>query len=290
MPRALERLKQGKEPERNEIYTVGSPTNELGSISPEFAESLKDDHAFERFGSLYSEFVQSQLSKDEKEKAETNIYLYGISMGASFAVNTADKLLKDGIATQSNEKSETERLPFAQVRIDTPPGMSDSSRSVKRLQIPIGFLLENTYAMATDPYLRAVMKDDKKLLSSVSAVLEKEKGIKVSMSPEQTQLKKKAISEVIENLRNGTPIPEGLKVTEVVGAYDTLMYKDSFRKKLKEKRKSHKGSIGETLVSDASKSGRRSFGANMSHSIPYFRKNELQRLQTAVEGLEKLKK
>ena len=67
LPRAIAILKEGKEPDAHEIYNLGSPTNELGTMSPEFLERLKTDGAFREFGALYAEFIASTVSPEEKE-------------------------------------------------------------------------------------------------------------------------------------------------------------------------------------------------------------------------------
>src|SRR3989338_8177550 len=284
LPRALSMLKDGKEPEANEIYTLGSPTNELGSMSPEFLEKIKNGKVFDEFGKLYSEFIKSKIR--EKQEKDTEILLYGQSMGASFATGTAKHLLDDENVTQSREAAEEKDTPFLQVRLDMPVGSADTPEKRKKWQIPVGFALDTAYTMATDPYLRTAMANDKKFLSSTQEIFT-ERSMPQVMSEEQVALKKQGIKEAINSLRAGTPIPEDLKVTNVVGLYDPLMYSCEFNKEMKAHKKEHRGSLGKSMVSKSP--GQRTFGINMHHTMPYLRENELNRFYQAAKSLKDLK-
>jgi len=147
LPSALEAIKAGKEPDNEDVYVVGSPTNELGTVSPEFFDRIQKGNTYKEFGSLYSEFIESQLPKDAGQRKNSSVYLYGISMGGSFATQTAEQLLSKGQVTQSHEANEQ---PFMQVRADTLPGASTSS--IKKWQIPLGFVADSIFTLPTNAY------------------------------------------------------------------------------------------------------------------------------------------
>lgn len=283
LPQALEMIAEGKEPEQFKIYNIGSPTNELGSMSQEFLSGLHKDKAFDSFGKVYAELVESVV-KGENEN--TTVFMKGFSMGGALAAETAQDILHSGVVAQSYEDADAKHIPFMQVRIDTPPASSPIEKEKKRWQIPVGFLADVTNTMMTDQYVKGVIKNDRGFLTGVNEVLA-ERGISVNMTPEQESLKKKGIMSVIENLRNGVALPEDVKITEVVGIYDPLMYEDKFRRDMQRQSQKHEGSLGAKLKSKTE--NRRTFGASMAHTIPFFRDNELQRLYKAVKDLEDLK-
>jgi hypothetical protein len=207
-------------------------------------------------------------------------------MGSSFAVGTAEHLLADESATQSPETTREKGLPFLQIRLDMPVGSSELSAKRKSWQIPAGFVLDTAYTLVADPYTGPVMMNDKKFLDSATAIFV-EKGMSPVMSTEQIALKKAGIKEAINSLRQGTPIPENIKVTKVVGLFDPLMYSGAFNKKIKKQRELQRGSLGESMITDAK--NQNTFGIDMHHNMPYFRKNELNRLYRAAQSLQELK-
>lgn len=286
LPGAFVKLKKGEEPDSSEVYTLGSPTNELGTMSEEFLAEIKNGKEFDGFGALYSECIESFLSKTEQNDS-TTISLYGQSMGASFAASTADQLLKDNAVTQSREEGRDRRLPFLQIRLDMPVGSSAVPEKRKKWQIPVGFAIDTAYTMATDPYIRGAMMHDREFLSSAQEIFA-ERGIVPQLSDEQIRLKKSGIKEMINGLRKGTPIPDGLKVTKVVGEYDTLMYPAVSHTAVKRREEEYGGSLGERIVSGHDEP--RTFAVKMRHTMPYLRKNELKRLRLAAEALKQIGK
>jgi len=296
LPRAMEDLKQGKEPHEKEITIVGSPTNLLGTMSQEFLEDIKKD-AFGTYGGLYSELIESEL-KNTEEGGKTNILLYGISMGGSLATETAKRLIEKGLMTQSNEAHEKEGKPFMQVRIDTPPGPknaeSSASSLMKKARLYGGFALEVGLALADAPFNRAIVFGDKKYVSQVNAVLA-EKGIRENMTPEQEKMKKEGIRTVVNTLAEGVPMPEQIRIREVIGLEDTLMDSSKLKKAVEEKRKKQEtlyekegGTLGKHSVTDNEYVT--SYGADMRHWIPFpVRENEIKRMAQAVRSLRDLK-
>jgi len=290
IPSVLESISDGKEPKNKEIYTFGSPTNELGHVSDKFLESLKNNKSAEQFGSLYAESITSILSKDSKNLGTTKIYFNGTSMGAGFAIETAKKLILDGVVTQSNDVKDK---PFLQVQINIPPGQSNVSEKIKKWQIPVGFILQVANSLITDSYMRKVMLGDKEFIDSKNSILA-EKGIRADMSPEQSDLKKKSLSLILKNLTSGVPIPTYMKVTELIGTYDPLMYSPKFNKKVKEQKSKFKNKqnkpLGENIVANEDNQNRRTFGVSTSHNIPLLRDSEFRRLKKAALSLAELMK
>ncbi|MEI6352508.1 MAG: hypothetical protein WCO35_01055 [Candidatus Nomurabacteria bacterium] len=292
LPRAFEDIKNGVEPKQKEIYTLGSPTNELGEISDRFIYSLKDKKASEEFGMLYADFISNLLAKEVDNDKTTNIYFNGISMGAGFAIETAKELKKENFITQIHEEI---NKPFLQVQINTPPGQSDPLTKFKKIKIKAGFVLQVLYSMVNDPYMRDVMMQDRKFLSSKNKILS-DRGIVLNMSPEQKNKKEKVISEVVQDLVDGVFIPNDLKITEIIGKSDPLMYSSKFNDKLKEQRnrfterRDIEGeSLGENIVSNDNEPNRRTFGIGTNHSIPFLRPSEFQRLKKVVNLIQELK-
>jgi len=292
IPRALQAIDEGNEPKQKQIYTLASPTNELGYITDKFVESLNKSNATEQIGLLYADFISSVLKINARNEKTICVYFSGISMGSGFAIETAQYLITNGILTQSNENK---KAPFLQLRINLPAGQSSISEKIKKWQIPIGYVLEIAYTMIANSYMRFIMHADSKFIKSKNAILA-EKGILINMSPHQAKVKKKIISRVYKTLMTGIPVPNNLKVTEVIGIVDPLMYSLKFRKLVEKKRNKYSSrrkltgeSLGENIVSDPKNPNRRTFGIFTSHNIPFLRKSEFQRLKKAVKMFEDLK-
>ncbi|MEI8175187.1 MAG: hypothetical protein WCG28_04530 [bacterium] len=294
LPKALEDIEQGRESDNDDVYVLGSPTNELGTVSAEFSDRIKNGNAFKEFGTLYAEFVDSQLPKDETQRKNTNLYLYGISMGGSFATQTAEQLLAGGKVTQSHESSQQS---FMQVRADTLPGASTSP--IKRWQAPLGFIADSVFTIATNAYTKAAILKQKEGAGAVNKLLAK-RGITPNMIPEQKKMKNEIIYGgsnivsgtikgeygVLNDLFKGIPIDKSLKITEVRGKYDALQYSSKFNADVETQKAEHSGSLGENLVSTSG--NRRTFAINQAHTFVFFRENELKRIEKAAESLEKL--
>jgi hypothetical protein len=290
LPRAIEMMEQGLEPENDEVYIVGSPTNVLGRVSQRFADSIKGGHTFERFGALYAEFVEAMLPKGKDERGNVHVYLYGISMGGSFATQTAEHLISANVITQSREISASEHIPFAQVRADTLPGMSTSR--FKKWQIPIGFIADGPFTFLTNRYTFVAVTKEGQSTKAINGELAK-RGINPDMSSEQTRLKNEVIKGkgiisgrdgVINDLRKGIPVDPNLKLTEVRAIYDPVQYSSFFRRVAQGHRKRCPEGLGRNLVW-FSGNHRRS-AISQAHTLVFFRENELRRMEKAAAALE----
>jgi len=146
LPRALRMLAEGQEPDSREIYIVGSPTDEYGEMSDTFANRLTKEGLFPEFGSLYAEYIERELGESGND---TQVQLYGISMGASFATSTAERLVADGVVTQ--DRDDQQGRPSLSIRLDTPVGSSNLPEARKKWQIPLGLVADATYTALADP-------------------------------------------------------------------------------------------------------------------------------------------
>jgi len=293
LPSSFEKIKKGAEPDDDEIYTAGSPTNELGTMSPEFLDSLKDNNAFDKFGELYSEFVASRLPENPKELKNTLLHLYGISIGGSLATKTAEHLIEDKVATQSLENSEKNNQPMLSVVVNTLPGSSDVAH--KKWQIPAGIALEALYIKLKDEYTKSWMSGEPGFVESMKKILAK-RGLLSHMDAEQAKMKNEAIwgehvltgnDGIIHNLRSGVPVNEKLKLTEIRGIYDPLQYEDEFRREMQQKRGLVPDSLGTNLTHE--RENRRVAGARKTHVPAFMRDNELKRIKIAAKSLESLR-
>ena len=291
VPEAIEALKKGESLQTRKIHYVGTPTRDIGHISNEFVESLKEGGAVERFGDLYAEFIGRTESAVPVQKHE--VLLRGISMGAGFAIETAKHLLDDGTATQSREEAKKKSIPHLTVRIDTPPGQQEGEASRRKWQVPLGFAADGIKSFFNDATVRASANPFVgSLVKSLMPYLEKQ-GVREEMSEEDAALKKEAIKRVLNDLYAGIPIPENLRVTEVIGTDDTTMLlpfsekKRAFRKSVDEQEARHKGSLGERIVSG--EGSHRTFGVDMTHAMPNFTHTHWRRFYRAAKTIENFK-
>jgi len=273
-------LREGREINDQEIYTIGLPTNELGKISPEFLEKLKAD-PFGVMGELQAEFVQSHIPKNENDARRLNIKLYGISTGASLAAATGEKLVADGVVSQ-NLENKGQDMPRLSVRMDSPVGLSKST--TKNWQIPLGYVAEFVYQTFKDPKFRL---SDPKFMNQVKQALGK-RGIIENMTASDKQMKTEAISAIISKLKEGVDFDKDLKVTKVTGTSDPLTFS------LKEYRaeKAHQAESAGTLganISPRNEENRREFAINQTHTPAFFRDSELKRYYETARLIQELK-
>jgi hypothetical protein len=213
---------------------------------------------------------------------------HGISMGASFAGQTAKKVLEDGYATQSRENKE---LPFMRIRIDTAPGHRNKPGFISKMKLFGGFAVSMVFSLATDKYMRNVILKNGKYMEQVDQVLA-EKGLaKSNLTAEQLKMKKSAIGIVENALAKGVPWPKGVKAIEVVGLQDLLTYDSKLNKSAHKQIKENKDSLGTNIVPEQGNDDIRVRSAKMTHIIPFTqRENEKRRMFAGVSSLAELKK
>lgn len=275
----LTSIKEGNEAAGKEIYTLGLPTNELGKISPEFLEKLKQD-PFRTMGELMSEFVESRIPKDGNGQFE-NIRLYGVSTGASFAAATGERLMKDKIVTQDNGDG-TSGVPHLSIRMNSPVGLSKSTR--KNWQIPLGYAAEFIYQTAIDPKFRL---SDPKFMSQVKKALDL-RGIKENMTDKDKKMKKEAIDFIVKKLIKGVDFSHDVKVTKVTGVLDPLTFSPKEYRDEKNRRIELSSGLGRNMAPRTEKN-RREFMINMTHTPAFFRDSELKRYYKTASLVQELK-
>lgn len=286
LPRALEDLKNGLEPEEIEIYTFGSPTNLLGKMTPEFFDELGKD-PMHKLGNLYAELIEQKIYPQEgKNLPKTSVELYGISMGGGMAAIAGEKLLETKKFTQEHQKKNIEnRLPYLAIRSEAPVSLSRSK--IKKIQIPVAFVLDAIKEIATNSYLRKGIFEGDEFFKQVNAVLAK-RGINEDMSPEQKKMKEKSLKSIINSLGNELILNPDLKINEIYGLHDLTSYTFSLARDAKEQNKEHPDTLGSTLV-PSQRENSRTFTTQMSHGRPFFkRSSELKRMKKATLALENL--
>jgi hypothetical protein len=285
LPKAMEHLERGEEPPKYAVHYVGTPTRDIGHITSDFVDELNKRNAFEVFGDMYSELVNAHA------EPQGQVVLRGISMGAPFAIETANKLLAEGSGTQDVERIDKPRI-F--VRIDTPPSQDANTPERRRWQVQTGFVVDGIKGLLNDsmsrasanPFSGSLVEELKPFLAS--------KGIHEEMAPEDERLKKRAIKKVADDFFKGIPIPEELKVTEVIGTSDTTMFlpfseaKREVKDAAAAQRSEFGGSLGENIISEDG--NRRTFAISTSHALPNTTPTNLGRLDRAAKLVAKLKK
>jgi hypothetical protein len=286
LPEAFRALDEGREPEEIEIYTLGSPTNEVGLMSPQFTEEANKD-PFGAYGKLYAEFVREHgLSKTIGGK-KTELTFSGISMGGSFATEAAKRLIEQRVVTQDRKENTEENLPYLRINMYTPAGLNNDS-FLRHLQTVVGFIGEGTYQGLTNPVVRKVAPNEGKTVQRLNEIYIK-KGIMPHMEPDQKAAKKKLLLGIIKQLVSGVPVDPTIKANEIIGLSDPLMYSRKRNKEAKRQKEKHGESLGAHTLPRTGEN-RRVFGIDMSHTIPFYRENELKRWDRVADILIEMQK
>jgi hypothetical protein len=278
LPAAFKKIKNGENPDKFEIFMLGTPINQLGKMSPEFLKKFKENPT-EVMSDVFAEFIENNSKTKESENEKLNIELYGISWGGGVAAKTGEKLLETTEFTQDLEKIKNREASRVDIRAQNPVSLSRSK--MKGLQIWLGSPLNNI--VSEDPYGSTVSKDNPEFTKQVNLLLEK-KGIYPNMSEEQQTLKKKAIVDIVVAFRKGVNLKPETKITEVYGLKDLTTKSYGLNSEVKKQLKSFPGSVGKNLATPQRENSR-VFGVDTFHEIPWFRKNELKRIHKAIENL-----
>lgn len=274
LPGALSGEDAGTE---DEIYMLGLPVNEYGHISDGFLDDTRRENVFKVLAKEYAEFVKSTLSN--RGQQEQSVLLQGYSMGANVAAETAHALIAHGVASQKGEPGK----PALQVRLDTPTGYSKMTDGRRYWQLPLGFAADMAYNLLANPYAWTAAFKEKAFLASARKNLG-EHGIVPDPDPEQKVRKQVVGAKILADLRNGMPLPDDVRVTEVVGTYDPSMYTGAFHEAASEQREAHAGSLGATFVKN--EEGNRTAAIAMNHVVPFWRENEMKRIGGAALALD----
>lgn len=287
LPSALEALENGEEPEDIEIYTLGFPTNELGTMNESFTNAMVAS-PFKTLGSLYGETVETLALRNRQSNKKVNLTFTGFSMGANFAAEAATALIEKGLVTQSQEDSSSQ-LPHLSLNLYIPAGLNESS--LRKFQIGLGFLAEGAVQMATNPVVRTIAPNEGKFLDELKGVLQ-QKGITAHMDTEEAARKNKVTSltgSIVQQLIRGVPINPNLRANKVVGTLDPTMYSRSRNSRLAEQKKDYSGSLGAHTIRE-DHPNQRTFGIKMSHTPPFFRESEFKKWDKIVESIQRLSK
>jgi hypothetical protein len=281
LPAALEKMKNGEEPDEFEIFMLGTPINELGTVSPEFLENFKKDPTV-AMSDVFVEFIEKNGTAKDNPNDKLDIELYGISWGGGTAAITGEKLLETGAFTQDSQKSKEENLAKITIRAQNPVSLSRSK--IKGPQIWLGAPTNNL--ISKDQYAPAMGKAMPEFMNQVDVALEK-RGIHKDMSADQQKMKKSGMLAVLLSFRKGVKLKPETKVNEIYGLQDLTTKASSMTREAREQLETHGGSLGQNLLKPQRENSR-VFGVNTFHEIPWFRENELRRIRKAVMELGKL--
>lgn len=304
LPAALTALREGREPDDIEFYTLGFPTNELGHMSPSFADEMVKQ-PFESLGQLYAEFVKHELSEDASGP-QTQVTFSGISMGCNFAAEAARTLVDEGILTQSSGATgDKKQAPHLTINAYSPTGTNESSLSYA--QIGAGFIADTIAVLATNTSAREIAFAEKSFFNDLKTYLAQRKdGPKMAtyMDAEQTKLKGKVVGttgSIVQTLLRRVPFDPRLKINKITGLMDPTLF--SLSRSFEAK--SQKGKPVTTQGGKEARSGQtlgaqtlgrrepqhREFGVRSSHNIPFFglrTDSEMRRWDKVAQTLQRL--
>ncbi len=286
LPAALEDLRNGREPDSLEIFTMGTPMNELGTMTPEFFENLKKDPTAE-MGNVFAEFIQKNGLAKMNENEKLNIELYGLSWGSSLAAVTGEKLLENEVFTQERDPARNKAM--VTIRAQAPVSLGRSM--IKKLQIPLGFAADGIASIIREKYGRNLFNKTPKFMEQLNAVLE-ERGIGKNTSEEQNKMKSAGMKAIRISLSNEVELKPETKVNEIYGLRDMTTYSPGLNAEAKEARERRPvfspDSLAQNLIEPERKNSR-TFAVDTFHMPPWFRKQELKRIKKAAAALNSLK-
>ncbi len=281
LPRALEHLAAGREPEDLIVYTLGNPANEQGKVSASFQNNVQAD-PFGAYGKLYAAFIEEQLKQDAAFEGarRKDIEVYGTSMGASFAAATAAELLRNGIAEQSGNRG---NKPQLHVKLIAPVAINQSA--LHAVQVIVGYLIDGVLEQ-----FKAVVRTNNKHIPAFNDAVKSTTGFRPQMDPEQAKRKNLVIRDVIWGLMKGREIDPTLRTNIVTGTADLTMTTPGFALQAAKQQKKSPDSLGAYTVPVQGASASRQFAIKMMHVPPFMRENELKRWQEVARYIETMQK
>ncbi len=283
LPAILEKLRKGEPVENEEVVTVGMPTNVLGRIPPELAEKIVEK-PFDELAGPYADLIAAHIQS--REERPQGVELLGMSLGANLAIRTAEALMDKKVVTQ-DRGTDKKDIPFLQIRAEVP--VSRGPSKIKPFQILAGFVLDGALEMASRPDVRrAILSKDGKAFKEATRKWLAEKGMEIQMSGEQKSIKNRVIRSIILKLGKGLIPRLETKITEVFGLKDPTSITLGLRAEAKKQKKEYGGTLGQNILSRTSPNERR-FAVDMMHTPPWFRENELQRMDALAKKIESLK-
>ncbi|MEI8269827.1 MAG: hypothetical protein WCG45_00500 [bacterium] len=281
LPSALEKIENSEEPDPFEVFMLGTPVNELGTMTPEFLEKFKKDPT-RVMADVFAEFIEKDFNDKKNENDKLNIELYGISWGGGVSAITGEKLLESDNFTQDLKQAKEKEKPKIIIRAQNPVSLSRSK--IKGPQIWLGATLNDI--VSGDKYGPTMGKENPGFIKQINSALAK-KGIHPDLSPEQQKMKKSAILDVVLSFRKGVVLKPKTIVNEIYGLNDLTTKSRSLTKEVKGQKEFHNETLGQNLAIPKRENSR-VFGVDTFHEIPWFRENELRRINKAVEKLKEL--
>jgi hypothetical protein len=152
------------------------------------------------------------------------------------------------------------------------------------VQIAAGFFADGLLLMAQNKGARAAVAGEKKFLRQIGRRLE-EQGFMEHQSKEEVKRKKSTIRMMLWNLIGGVPLSGDVQTTVVRGVCDPTLFTQDFCRRIMKQINENPGSLGTQIVKNE-EANKREFGIRMRHLTPFYRPNEIKRLQAVVETLE----
>lgn len=291
LPRALEDLEAGREPDDVTVYTLSSPIHELGTMSPSFVTEMKKD-PYQALGSVYAESVERLALGQQKEGQKLSVNLTGISMGASLAGKAAEDLVGRKLVTQ--ERSEKGR-PHLSMTAYQPAGRNESLLGI--LQVPLGFVGETAYQLASNPDMKKIETGRELFAKSLRDVMAT-RGVPAHRDDGEAKRKEEILgplgrnvpsSKLVRDLVTGVPLGENIKSNEIIGRRDPTLYSPLRHLQALAKER-EPASLGSSITPRTHQNRRVFGGVKMSHSLAFYRANTLKRWDKAAEKILGLKK
>ena len=89
------------------------------------------------------------------------------------------------------------------------------------------------------------------------------------------------MGSIVQKLIQGVPIDPNLVANKLVGTVDPTLYSMERNRKLTKQKEEHPNSLGSHTIRE-SHPNQRTFGVQMSHTIPFFRASEFKRWDKVV--------
>lgn len=288
LPVAIEALRRGEEVKDEIIYTLGYPTNEYGTVS-ETLQQTKPDDILKTLSSYYRTLIEHELAQNPPSDEEGRVAITGVSTGASVGAEVASELMQTGIVTQDPQT----RLPHLSVTMFSPAGIGRFNESIMRKpQIIAGLVGEAAVQQVVNPGVRVITAAFKPFAQKMQTALADR--MMPRTNPEEVRAKSAARMSLAKALLEGGRVPENLKVTEIVGLYDPLLYSTDravtslSRAKQQRTESGEKGPLqGRALPRDAEHE--RAFVLSMPHLPPFYRDSEWGRYDKLVAAIDALK-
>lgn len=275
-------LEAGVEPEDIEVYTLGSPTNSWGRVTPDFVEGLRTE-GIARLTRGYAKFVEVNLPTDLQERARTAVRFQGLSMGASFATSTAENLIDHKVVAQY-EGGAQEDLPNLVVLMDTPAGLHPKGKFLTAL-----FIAGGIPQATIDSHMRTATFMEGRFLNGLKEPYA-QKGITMDTQGEQGKLKKEGVRIIVNQLEKGVPVDtKKINVHIRRGLNDLVTFSRSWRSRATSERRDREQNpgLGRDIVKNEDPNIHE-HSVKAGHIFPFFYKNAFERWNQTINKVMEL--